>query len=64
MVMANELYLDGMSPLVHVQPVALFSILDHFMRRTDGQSRVIGTLLGTVVGSTIEVTNCGSGGGG
>ncbi len=56
--MANELYLDGMSPLAHVQPVVLFSVLDHYQRRTEGQNRVIGTLLGTVTGSTVEITNC------
>ncbi|EIW61648.1 Mov34-domain-containing protein [Trametes versicolor FP-101664 SS1] len=32
---------------VTVHPVALFSILDHFLRRNDTQERVIGTLLGT-----------------
>ncbi|KAI0940106.1 hypothetical protein AcW1_004916 [Taiwanofungus camphoratus] len=32
---------------VTVHPVALFSILDHYLRRTDAQERVIGTLLGT-----------------
>ncbi|KAI3479480.1 hypothetical protein L1887_58498 [Cichorium endivia] len=32
---------------VQVHPVALFSILDHYLRRNDGQHRVIGTLLGT-----------------
>ncbi|KAI0832664.1 Mov34-domain-containing protein [Trametes gibbosa] len=32
---------------VTVHPVALFSILDHFLRRNDKQDRVIGTLLGT-----------------
>ncbi|CCL98585.1 uncharacterized protein FIBRA_00586 [Fibroporia radiculosa] len=31
---------------VTVHPVALFSILDHYLRRTDAQERVIGTLLG------------------
>lgn len=30
-----------------MHPVALFSILDHYLRRTDSQERVIGTLLGT-----------------
>lgn len=30
-----------------MHPVALFSILDHYLRRTDQQDRVIGTLLGT-----------------
>ncbi|KAI0057589.1 Mov34-domain-containing protein [Artomyces pyxidatus] len=32
---------------VTIHPVALFSILDHYLRRTDTQERVIGTLLGT-----------------
>lgn len=30
-----------------MHPVALFSILDHYLRRGDAQDRVIGTLLGT-----------------
>ena len=39
-----------------VHPVALFSILDHYLRRTDEQDRVIGTLLGTRTDSdTVEV---------
>ncbi|KAN0066078.1 hypothetical protein ACQY0O_000171 [Thecaphora frezii] len=42
---------------VHVHPVALFSILDHFLRRNDGQQRVIGTLLGTRTESEIEIKN-------
>ena len=29
-----------------MHPVALFSILDHYLRRTETQERVIGTLLG------------------
>jgi translation initiation factor 3 subunit F len=32
---------------VSVHPSALFGILDHYLRRTDAQPRVIGTLLGT-----------------
>lgn len=43
---------------VHVHPVALFSILDHFLRRNDEQPRVIGTLLGTRTESEIEIRNC------
>ncbi|KAI0050555.1 Mov34-domain-containing protein [Auriscalpium vulgare] len=31
---------------VTIHPAALFSILDHYLRRTDTQERVIGTLLG------------------
>jgi hypothetical protein len=40
---------------VTIHPVALFSILDHYLRRTDAQDRVIGTLLGTRTESEIEV---------
>jgi translation initiation factor 3 subunit F len=32
---------------VTLHPSALFGILDHYLRRTDAQARVIGTLLGT-----------------
>jgi translation initiation factor 3 subunit F len=32
---------------ITIHPVALFSILDHYLRRNDEQPRVIGTLLGT-----------------
>lgn len=52
------LHLDGAGPLLRVLPAVHFQILDHYMRRNEGQSRVIGTLLGTIVGQTIEVTNC------
>ncbi|KAG6850897.1 hypothetical protein H0H93_006723 [Arthromyces matolae] len=40
---------------VTVHPVALFTILDHYLRRTDNQERVIGTLLGTRTETEIEV---------
>ncbi|KAF8351676.1 JAB1/Mov34/MPN/PAD-1 ubiquitin protease-domain-containing protein [Amanita rubescens] len=41
---------------VLVHPVALFSILDHYLRRTDEQDRVIGTLLGRRTDAeTVEV---------
>ena len=50
----------GASRLVKVHPAVLFSILDHYIRRTEGQKRVIGTLLGIVdeVSGSVEVTNC------
>ncbi|KAG4306541.1 hypothetical protein PORY_000529 [Pneumocystis oryctolagi] len=43
-----------------VDPIVLFLILDHFLRRNHGQDRVIGTLLGTRSedGSEIEIRNC------
>ena len=43
---------------VTVHPVALFAILDHYLRRTDQQERVIGTLLGTRTETDVEVHNC------
>ncbi|EKM79881.1 hypothetical protein AGABI1DRAFT_113138 [Agaricus bisporus var. burnettii JB137-S8] len=38
-----------------VHPVALFTILDHYLRRTDQQDRVIGTLLGRRTESEVEI---------
>jgi len=43
---------------VKVHPVVIFNILDHFIRRPEGQDRVIGTLLGVNVEGTIEIRNC------
>ncbi|KAF9448225.1 Mov34-domain-containing protein [Macrolepiota fuliginosa MF-IS2] len=40
---------------VTVHPVALFTILDHYLRRTDQQDRVIGTLLGRRTEHEIEI---------
>jgi len=42
----------------HVRPVVLFSIIDHYSRREDGQERVIGTLLGTEVNGVTQVCSC------
>ncbi len=36
---------------VTVAPVVLFNVLDHYIRRTDGKRRVIGTLLGRFTSS-------------
>ena len=36
----------------------LFTITDAFIRRNDGQDRVIGTLLGTISDGVVEVKNC------
>ena len=51
--------LDRRTPTsVTIHPVALFSILDHYLRRKDDQERVIGTLLGvrsTTDSSEVEV---------
>ncbi|KAI9840950.1 MAG: hypothetical protein M1838_003820 [Thelocarpon superellum] len=45
---------------VVIQPQALFSILDHSLRRNVDQERVIGTLLGvrSEDGSEVEIRNC------
>jgi len=51
------LYVDGVAPNAKVLPVVYSAILDHYCRRNDGQDRVIGTLLGTVVGNCVEITN-------
>ena len=42
-----------------VHPIVVFSVLDHYIRRQEGQERVIGTLLGKVDAATgvVEVTN-------
>ncbi|KAF8311897.1 Mov34-domain-containing protein [Clavulina sp. PMI_390] len=40
---------------VTVHPVALFSILDHFLRRRKDEDRVIGTLLGSRSDNTVEI---------
>lgn len=45
---------------VTIQPQALFSILDHSLRRNKNQERVIGTLLGTRSedGTSVSIENC------
>ena len=40
---------------ITIHPVALFSILDHYLRRSDSQDRVIGTLLGMRHNNEVEV---------
>jgi len=49
---------DVGQPTCHVRPVVLFSVIDHYSRREDGQDRVIGTLLGTEVDGVMEVCSC------
>jgi translation initiation factor 3 subunit F len=45
---------------INVGPVVFFSVLDHYVRRTEAQHRVIGALLGvrSEDGSEVEVRNC------
>jgi translation initiation factor 3 subunit F len=49
---------DAHSPIVKLHPTALMSILHSYSRRHDREARVIGTLLGSVKGDVIEVTDC------
>ena len=49
---ADALFVDPAQAIqVKVHPVVLLAVLDHYTRRPEGQGRVIGTLLGTVVGN-------------
>jgi len=53
--------LASLAPLtVSIEPVVLFSILDHALRRNANQKRVIGTMLGVRSddGTEVEVRNC------
>jgi translation initiation factor 3 subunit F len=53
--------LSSSTPLTaSIEPVVLFSILDHALRRNANQKRVIGTMLGVRSddGTEIEIRNC------
>ena len=53
--------LNPQQPLTtSIEPVVLFSILDHALRRNANQKRVIGTMLGirSDDGTEIEIRNC------
>ena len=43
---------------VRVHPVVLFTVCDAYIRRNDGQDRIIGTLLGTIADGVVDVKNC------
>ena len=43
---------------VKLQPLVLLNICDAYIRRSEHQQRVIGTLLGKVVGGVVHVQNC------
>jgi len=49
---------SGAQVSVKIHPVVIFNILDQFIRRNEGQDRVIGTLLGVNVDGAIEIRNC------
>merc|ERR1711865_551456 len=55
-----SLFLDGQrgDTVCKVNPAVIFTILDHFSRRNEGQARVIGTLLGEENDGVIEIQNC------
>ena len=43
---------------VFIHPVVLFSIVDGFERRSEDAKRVIGTLLGSVDKTSVEIRSC------
>ena len=43
---------------VFIHPVVLFSIVDGYERRSEDAKRVIGTLLGSVDKSSVEIRSC------
>ncbi len=48
----------GESVRLQVHPLVVLSVLDSYMRRSQGLTRVIGTLLGTKTANMVEVTSC------
>jgi len=55
-----SLFVDGATGNVtcRVHPAVVFTILDHFSRRNEGQTGVIGTLLGEENDGIVEIKNC------
>ena len=53
-----DLFVAGLTPRVRVHAVVQLSVLEHYMRRTYGTTTVVGTLLGSLTGTHVEVTNC------
>ena len=47
---------ENQKSIVKLHPTVVFSILNNFVRRNDRESRVIGTLLGTIKDGVVEVT--------
>lgn len=45
-------------PIVRLHPIVVMDILNAYSRRTDQDSRVIGTLLGVVKEDGVEITDC------
>lgn len=53
-----QLNIGFSSTSCRLHPVVVFSVLDHYVMRSEGQTRVIGTLLGLNNDGVIEVRNC------
>ena len=49
---------DARLPVVRLHATAVFSILNHYIRRNQTQTRVVGTLLGKVSEGNVEVMDC------
>jgi len=43
---------------VRVHPVVLFTICDAYIRRSENQERVIGTLLGSIGDGVVDIKTC------
>ena len=43
---------------VKLRPTILLNICDSYVRRSENQERVVGTLLGTIEGATVEIKDC------
>lgn len=58
---STDIFIDGEDSgvrQVKVAPMVLFNVLDHYIRRTEGKKRVIGTLLGRhTTSGTVYVTD-------
>ena len=57
---SSNLFLSSSLPLItcKIHPVVIFTILDHYVRRSESQERVIGTLLGVETDGVVEIRNC------
>jgi len=49
----NEVYKK-----INIQPVVLFSILDHYIRREKDGDRIVGTMMGTIEDGIVIVNSC------
>jgi len=49
---------DSKLPVVRLHATAVYSILNHYIRRNKTQKRVVGTLLGKLLEGNVEVMDC------